>query len=114
MPAQVGSTQRYHDEVGGPGRDLLLAAGAGVGLGGLGRVYASDLNSLVLLTCGQVDHVLQFAHAVVGAVCWRPAVPASASGPGHAAKLPRAARGYADGYGQSWRCRLKVPVTGPG
>jgi hypothetical protein len=45
VPAKVGRIQRDHDDMANPDRDLLLAAGAQVGLARLGWLDPADLSA---------------------------------------------------------------------
>ena len=108
MPAHVGRLDRHYHQMGSASGDFLLATGAGVRLAGLRSVYPPHLDAGLTRTGSQINEVLQLDQAGVVTSGRRPPSGASASGPGHAAKVSAASRTY---LGR--RPPPGVRVTGP-
>jgi hypothetical protein len=62
----LGDVERHHDEVGDPHRDLLMTAGAQVGLARLERVDERDLEVVVLYA--RVAHKTRRTHTTTAAI----------------------------------------------
>jgi hypothetical protein len=87
MPAKIGRLPGYYDQVRSPRPDLLLAAGADVGLACLRGLDPLDFDAAQVAEGSQFDKVLQLSQRGAVSSVLAPAVASSTGGPGHAAKL---------------------------